>query len=197
MPLYGLRIWRGGDLNLIRIRNGVEFDRLSITQFFEQFGGETRVAVVQRWEPDIQNDFEASSREDFPAVVAKRKVVQVMHLADYDGGGSEFYLQTQTEPCGKSVGILVGISKGNPRLHAFGKASNPKSPLYLQKREWEALRDGTGPVEVVDWQCGDHASDKQTTLTLRWTATGVDGTRREFACTDDDKPGRLIHEEPL
>jgi hypothetical protein len=194
-PCQGFGYGEGGFLDLIRMRNGIELDRLPLAPFFKEW----RVAVVQRWQPDTDKDFKLSMRPDFPAIVAKRPITQVMHLADYDHDGlpDEFYLQTEAQPCGKSFGIVIGISKRNPRLHAFGTASKPHKPLYLQKEEWEALRDASGPIEVVDWGCGDHASDTQTTLRLRWTPAGIDGSRRTFACTPDDKPGILTGEEPL
>ena len=194
-PCQGFGYGEGGPLDLIRVRNGVELDRLPLTPFFE----DRRVAVVQRWQPDTHKDFKLSMRPDFPAIVAKRPITQVMHLADYDHDGlpNDFYLQTEARPCGKSFGIVIGISKRNPRLHALGTASNPGHPLYMQKDEWEALRHASGPIEVLDWSCGDHGSDKQNTLRLRWTPEGIDGSRRTFACTVDHKPGVLIGEEPL
>jgi hypothetical protein len=199
-PCTGFAYGEGGDLNLVRMRKRVEVDRLHITPAFdEQLFGEGPMAVIQRWQADYEKDFEASNQQDFPAIVSKRPSIQVMHLADYDHDGltSEFYLQTGVAPCGKSGGVIIGVSKRNPQLHVFGTSSKPDKPLYLQKREWEALRDASGPIEVLDWSCGDHGADARTTLQLRWTPGGIDGTCREFACTPDDKPGRLIHEEPL
>jgi len=122
-----------------------------------------------------------------------------MHFADYDhdGDATEFYLQTESLPCGKSTGIVVGVSKSEPRLHVFGTSSTPSQPLYLQRQEWESLRDASGPIEVLDWACRDHASDTQTTVQLRWTAVGIEGTRRTFECTDSGNAGKLIDEDPL
>jgi hypothetical protein len=199
-PCMGFAYGEGGDLYLVRLRNGAEIDRLHITPFFEeQFGGEKPLAVVQRWPPDEENDFKASEKQDFALTVAKRPMVQIMHFDDYDhdGGATEFYLQTEALPCGKSAGIVVGVSKTNLRLHAFAKASEPSKTLFMQKREWEALRDASGPTEVLDWRCADHAAGTQTTLHLHWTANGIDGTRREYACTPEDNPGELLREDPL
>jgi hypothetical protein len=87
-------------LVLIRLLNGFEIDRLQLAPFFDEILADTgRVAVVQRWQPDYDNDSKAASEDDeFPALVAKRPPVQVMHFADYDHDGeqSEFYLQTGT-----------------------------------------------------------------------------------------------------
>ena len=112
-----------------------------------------------------------------------------MHVADYnrDGRANEFYLQTESEPGGKSAGVIIGITKLRPRLHAFGTASNPDKPLRLQKREWDALRRASGPIEVMDWPCEDHGDDTETTLRLRWTQDGVEGTRRAIHLLPEEK----------
>lgn len=49
-PCHGFAYGEGGYLDLIRLRNGFEIDRLQISPLFEeQFNGTGRVAVVQRW----------------------------------------------------------------------------------------------------------------------------------------------------
>jgi hypothetical protein len=63
-------------------------------------------------------------------------------------------------------------------------------------RQWEALRESSGPIEILDWPCGDHGASTETRLRLNWTAQGIEGTRREFACTPDHKAGDLLSEEP-
>jgi hypothetical protein len=200
-PCTGFAYGEAGDLYLLRLRNGSEIDRFHITPLFEeQFRNEGDLAITQRWPVNEEEDDKAGLKnEDISAIVTKRPTVQVMHLGDYDhdGQATEFYLQTEAEPCGKSVGVVVGISKNNPRLHALGTTSAPDKPLYLQRREWEALRDASGPVEVLDWPCGDHGADTETTLRLNWTAQGIEGTRREFTCTPEGKPGELLNEKQL
>lgn len=180
----GFAFGEGGHLTLVRIRDGTEIDHLDLTPFFEEeFGGEGRIAIVQRWAADYDKDFEALDRQDFSALVAKRRIVQVMQFSDYDHDGwrSEFYLQTEAAPCGRSVGVVIGISKRHPHLHVFGTVSKPDKPLYMQKAEWNALGRAPGPIEVVDWPCGDHGAETETRLRLRWTPEGVDGTRREYS----------------
>ncbi len=195
-PCMGFAYGESGDLYLVRVRNGNEVERLRLTSLF----GEFPAAVVQRWAADYERDFGSVGRDDFMATVSKRNVVQVMILADYDhdGKATEFYLQTEAAPCGKSLGVVIGVSTNNQRLHVFGTASRPNKPLYLQKREWDAIRRASSsPVHVVDWSCGDHASPTQTELELRWSAQGIDGVRREYDCSSRDKRGTLIKQQPL
>jgi hypothetical protein len=195
-PCMGFAYGESGDLYLVRLRNGTEIDRLHLTPLFE----EKTAAVVQRWPKDEERDFRLAEREDFSSLVSKRPAVQVMHIDDYDHDGkrTEFYLQTEAAPCGKSMGVVVGLSTNDARLHVFGTASNPSKALYLQKREWQAIRDASsGPVNLVDWPCGDHGADTQTEIRLQWSAKGIDGGRREYTCPSSDENRRLISEHPL
>jgi hypothetical protein len=194
-PCTGFAYGETGDLLLLRLRDEIEVDRLHLTPFFTEGSGK---AVLQRW-PFFDNDLKGSHRADFLVTVRERAAVQVMRFGDYDhdGRSQEFYLQTEALPCGKSTGIVVGLSPANPRLHVFGTESNPSKPVYMQKREWEALRDGLGPVDILDWACGDHGADTETRLRLRWTNEGISGVRREYTCPDDHKSRRIIREGPL
>lgn len=195
-PCIGFAYGEAGDLYLTRLRNGTEIDRLHLTPLF----GESPAAVVQHWPADYERDFELSERDDFSKIVGQRPTVQIMRFADYDhdGRATEFYLQTESAPCGKSLGVVIGLSKYNPKLHVFGTVSNPKKPLYLQKGEWEALRDArSAPVKVLDWACGDHGSPTETDVQLHWSAEGVDGVRREYTCPSEGQTRQLISENPL
>lgn len=194
-PCVGFAYGEIGDLYLVRIRDGAEIGRLRLTPFFTEEHG----AAVQRWPADYDHDFDLLEKTDFPKVAESRPTVHLMRFADYDHDGmsTEFYLQTESLPCGKSAGIVVGVSKHIPQLHAFGTAAHPEKPLYLQKREWDALRDASKPVTVVDWRCGDHASPRQIELTLKWSAAGIEGVRREYDCKSYDVRGKLIGERPL
>jgi hypothetical protein len=200
IPCTGFAYGEGGDLVLIRLRSGFEIDRLQLTPLFDEILGDTgRIAVVQRWQPDDDNDFEAAlNDDDFPDLVAKRPAVQVMHFADYDhdGEASEFYLQTATPlDSAPNAGVVIGTSRKYPWLHVFGTASEPLEPLYLQKQEWNALRDSSGPIEVNDWPCEFQGGDTEIKLLLRWTPDGIEGATREFTCAPE--PRRLINEQPL
>jgi hypothetical protein len=171
----------------------MEVDRLHITPLFSEMTD--KKAAVPRWATN-KGDFDLSQDSGFVALVRSRPIVQVMHLADYDhdGARSEFYLQTLDLPCGKSTGVVIGVSRKNARLHAFGTAQNPNRPLELQRGEWEALRDSKSPHEIIDWKCGDHMALTETRLWLRATPNGIDGAVREYAC---DGSERLISEKPL
>jgi hypothetical protein len=195
-PCMGFAYGEAGDLFLIRLRGGSEIDRLHLTPLFT----EEPNAIVQRWPTDDKRDFDLSQKEGFSKIVSHRPVVQVMHFADYDHDGeqTEFYLQTETLPCGKSTGVVIGVSRSNPRLHVFSSASNPTKPLYLQGRQWEALRNASsGPIRVIDWRCGDHGADTQTEVQLDWSAGRIDGTRREYTCPAGNEPRHFVRKMPL
>lgn len=198
-PCAGFAYGEEGDLELIRVRNWAEIDRFDITSLFSGDTGVSEKAVVQRWKPEIEKDFDASQRPGFPLQVSQRPTVQVMQFGDYDhdGWSTEFYLQTDVEPCGKSSGIVIGVSKANRRLHALTSTGRPAMPLGMMKFEWEAIRNAAAPVDLIDLRCGDHASDQEITLHLSWTSSGISGTRRSYTCSSDDKRGALLGEEPL
>ncbi len=195
----GFAFGETGDLFMSRSRDGVEVDRLHLTPLFES--GETGVAVLQRWKPDLDKDLQPGfkSAENLPALAARRPTVQIMHFADYDhdGQASEFYLQTDTQPCFHTYGIVVGVSRRNPRLHAFGSVSHPDRPLVMDATAWRALREARGPTEVNVIGCGDHGAGTETAFHLRWSADGIDGTRREYSCPEAGGERRLLEETPL
>lgn len=194
-PCMGFAYGESGDLYLVRLRHQTEIDRLHLTPFFE----EEEKATVQRW-PEEKRDLKLAERKDLVGLVGKRPTVQVMHLEDYDHDGrqTEFYLQTEAAPCGKSMGVVIGLSTNNGRLHAFSALSNPSKALILQRRVWRALRDAsTGTVKMVDWLCGDHGADTQTEIELQWSAKGIDGKRFEYSCPAHNESRALVSEGSL
>ena len=195
-PCEGFAFGEVGDLFLVRLCNGTEIDRLNLTPLF----GETPGAVVQRWPVDYDQDDPNSEREDFATVVRKRPVVQLMQFEDYDHDGrkTEFYLQTEAISCGHRDGVVIGVSKSDPRLHVFGTTSNPGKPLGLEKREWDALRDAKAhATQILDWSCGDHGAETQTEITVEWSVAGIDGVRREYTCPAEGQSRTLVSEKPL
>jgi len=67
----------------------------------------------------------------------------------------------------------------------------------MQEREWEALLKAPGPIEVLDWPCGDHGSEIESDLALSATNGGIQALRREFECTETGNRGRLLREQVL
>lgn len=192
-PCAGFAFGEAGKADLVRLREGREVERLPLGRYFEN-----GVVKLQRWpllESDIKQVFDLQLGEK----VRKRDVVKLMALADFnhDGQATEFFLQTGTEPCGKRIGVVFGVSKDNSRLHVFASAAHPDKPLVLQKREWETLRDATGPVTIVDWQCGDHDARTQTEYVLQAGPKGIAATKLVYACTNDFHRADLLSSGPL
>jgi hypothetical protein len=122
-----------------------------------------------------------------------REVVPIMRLRDYDhdGRATEFFLQTGSAPCGKRLGVVLGLSRERPSLHAFGSARHPGKPLVLRVEHWEALSRSQGPIVGVDWTCGDHGSDTQDEVELRADGKEIHVTRRVYACSETWDRGAL------
>jgi hypothetical protein len=196
-PCSGFAYGESGRLDLIRLVNGREVDRLELTPLFEQIFADQHGAILQRWDTQTA-DYKDSKTQGFSGRVRSRPIVKIIRLGDYnhDGQATEFYLQTGAEPCGKTSGIIVGLTSRRPRLHAFTSIAKPNKPLYLQKREWEALLNAPGPIEVLDWPCGDHGSEKEDSVKLSVTNGGsIQAIRRTFECTQNGKRGRLLQEK--
>ena len=190
-PCAGFAYGEAGALDLVRFRDGAEIDRLPLTPLFTG-NAPSQGAVIQRWEIDDQ-DYKDFQRQDFPLRVSERPTVQVMHFGDYDHTGwkNEFYLQGEAIGC-HTDGFVVGVSKRNLRLHALGAASSSSEPLNLSYGAWEALRGASGPIEVLDWQCG--VLDYDSYVRLGWTANGITWSWRKYTCPPDHK---LIDEVPI
>jgi hypothetical protein len=194
-PCAGFAYGEAGELVLVRLRNEAEIDRLELTGLFHiGLEGAKNLAVLKIRAADFDRDLEASNKPGFVDAVAKRPLTQIMHLADYDHDGqkTEFYLQTGTEPCAKSYGLVIGVSKLRRKLHAFGRAVDP---MRLKKEVWEALRDSSGRVKVVERRCGDHGANTETVVELGWTQAGVEGVSREYSC--EVEPRVMLSEQPL
>jgi hypothetical protein len=189
---YGER----GDLDLIRLVGVRVVERFPITPFFgEQITDWGRVAILARWE--VQESEWETMGADWGALMATihaRPNVKIMQLRDYDhdGRSTEFVLQTATEPCGKREGIVIGVSRDRPRLHAFGTVEHPDDPLLLRIDHWIALADSSVPMTRIEWQCYDHGSDTEDEVELRTDGNGTHATTRSYACEKDGTRGRLL-----
>jgi hypothetical protein len=104
-------------VDLVRLRNGQEVERLSLGKFFP---GYSNLAVI----PGRQyrdSDDHSLERHDFSALrtdLDKRPLTKILDFADYDhdGQATEFFIQTEPESCGHRNGIVIGVSKSNPHL---------------------------------------------------------------------------------
>ena len=198
-PCSGFAYGESGQLDLVRLVNHHEIERLELSTFFDDVPtSEKGSAVVQRWKL-TNKDIDKDGSEEFAARVSLRPSTKIMQFSDFnhDGLSSEFYIQTATDPCGKHAGIVVGVTRKNTKLHVFGTALNPDKPLMIHSWAWDALRKAKVTIEVLDWPCGDHGSDTETDLELRTVDGAIDGIRREYKCTDARKRGQLISESPI
>ena len=187
-PGMGFAFGESGELHMVRRRHNVEIDRLELTPFFGEVpSDEEHKAVVSRWdlEPEIAGH---------GASFGKRKAKRLMQFEDYDhdGAKSEFFLHTSTLPCGKSYGVVVGISRIRPKLHAF----RPRNAvIVIQKQTWLALKNSRQPVRIVEWPCDDHAAEEETEVEIGWTKIGIEGMVRQYSC--GLKPRIAVSEKPL
>ena len=186
-----------GPMDLVRLRKGLPPERISLAPLFgENFGSRTPVAIIQRWLPNRETDtYEAFRSGGHREAVMRRPTVRIMNFDDYDhdGRATEFYLQTESLPCGKSYGVVLGVSRTRPALHVFSTADS--QPIYLQKRNWALLARATGPIEAPYWTCGDHGYPNELRVMLSWTPQGITGTTRAYSCPPG--PRRLLSEAPL
>lgn len=206
-PCAGFAFGEAGELDLVRLRNSQEVDRLHLTRFSNADvppGAEGRVAL-QLW-PVREVDAEAfvranaTGRRDFRKRVLERKPVRILKLGDFDhdGWASEFLLQIRSKPCGKRPSILVGVGRRRAELHAFGSADHPGRPLILEAEAWQQLRGAKGTIRFVERQCGDHGSKVHNDLLLSADASGIHAVRETFACNPSGaKQGEPVSREPL
>ncbi len=199
----GFNYGEGGEMDLVRLQGGREIERLSITAMFQEpqppvfdERDSGRIAVIQRWPYSLDDQERALERADWPSVVAKRAPVTIMNLRDYehDGQSGQFYLQTSAGPCGSRNGIVIGVSKRNPKLHAISTVLHPDKPVILRNVVWRGLRLSGGVAEPFELTCGDHGADFEIRVRLTWTAKGLIGLRRTFGCPPESQ---LIREEPF
>jgi len=200
-PCAGFAFGERGDLVLVRERHGNEEERLALTPFFKgQFDGPgyPGEAVVRRWDVE-KDDVNDSNSVSLARYIGSRPLATVMRFGDYDhdGQATEFLLQVGTLPCGKPLSVAVGVSHHIDRLHVFSTIEHPDRTLVLQTSHWESLLKAEAPVKVVDWVCGDHASETETVLKLRADADGIHATRSEYQCHENGQRARLINKDSL
>jgi len=150
-PCANLTVAERGVLDLVRLRDGAEVDRLSLTPF-AGFGLKSPFGesfVLRRWA--VPEGFLGEEVDD--ATLARLPTADAMRLADYDldGRATEFVLQVGTGSCGHAAAILVGVSPTFATLHAFGTEDHPDRPLILRDpTDWETLRTRTVVESALD-----------------------------------------------
>jgi hypothetical protein len=203
-PCSGFAYGEMGELDLVRHAPGRPDEHFALTPLFQEGenpAGELSkdLAVLQRW-PVRDSDYAAiSDSVDIGPAVRARPVTRAMTLGDYDhdGRATEFLLQVGTEPCGHHESVLVGVSRANPSLHAFASVAHPERPLVLAPHTWALLLRSREPAADVEIQCGDHAAETLTEVSVRAGPAGIDGTRSVYRCTSADKRGKLVRSERI
>jgi hypothetical protein len=200
-PCNGFAFGERGDLVLVRERPGNKEERLGLTRLFQgDFDGPgySGEAVLRRWDVE-KEDVNESDSAVLASRVRVRPIATVMRFGDYDHDGepTEFLLQVGTLPCGKQVSVAVGVSHRNDQLHAFSTVEHPGRPLVLQTSYWESLLRAKAPFKVVDWVCGDHASETETVLELSADTDGIHAMRSEYECDGNEKRAKLINKDSL
>lgn len=199
-PCSGFAFGEAGQLDIVRLRDGKEVDRLPLNPLFEadlpEYSGK---AVVQRWAVTKQ-DTESGETGLNAASVQKRPPVKLMTFGDYDhdGHATEFFLQTTTSPCSKRLGVMIGISQENGRLHAFPAGQHSAKPLVLSKQAWDSLLKSAKPPEIIEVPCGDHGAEAETAVQLSAVAGRIEGRERTYSCPGAGAgPRKRLNEKPL
>lgn len=198
-PCIGFAFGERGPIDLVRHRPGAADERLDLAAFFDADspgGGDG--ATLPRW-PEHRKDL---AREGDPALVTlvrSRPETRIMDLQDFDrdGQATEFFVQVVSMPCGKRIGVAVGLSRAQPALHALTSVAHPEEPLTLRLDQWQRLARARGPFISIELACGDHAASEQYELTLSADAGRIDVTRRVYACSPapEWKKGPLLRTE--
>lgn len=189
-PCSGFAYGEQGKLVLVRVRADGQSERLDLGPLFKgNFPVSGGQAALQRWSPQYeggQDDFKHMGDKDFASKVAARPVVDAMGMADYihEGQATQFLFQVDTAPCGKRQMVLLGISKEDPHIHVFASAEDQNAPLILGSWEWEALLKNKTPIDVIDWDCGDHGSERQLRVHLLVKSGVIHVTRTSRRCPD-------------
>ncbi|HEX4847762.1 MAG TPA: hypothetical protein VFV30_06435 [Novosphingobium sp.] len=203
-PCTGFAYGELGRLSLVRKQGGQVVDRLALGPYFDELPADnSKGLAAMQWRPMDPRDFdEMADGGATPAQLAQirqRPGPRVMRMGDYDrdGNASEFLVQVSAGPCGHTEYMLFGVSRANPRLHAFGSADHPGDPLVLPGQAWQALLTRPGPSKVTAWGCGDHGSDVRQELVLSSAKGAIRVRQRTWSCPEDGSAERLIREAVL
>ena len=198
-PCAGIAYGEAGKLALVRRRGSEELERLELSPLFGQFDGPDLdgMAALIRW-PMLDSDADRETKGD-PTLLAdikRRTAPTVMRFADYDhdGAETEFLLPVGTLPCGKVQYAAIGVTTKNPHLHALGSAAHPEAMLAMPLPAWHALLVNIKPSTITVWACGDHGSDQRSELTVSAGQGEISAHERDFSCSEDGSPGKLLQE---
>jgi len=185
-PCSGAAYAQVGDLILERKHPGAPSERMPLTPLFarsDMVSSERgTVAMLPHW-PTHLRDIDSNP---LPAAIRGRRAVTIMRLRDYnhDGIAGEFLVQVDTLPCGKHVLVAVGTTRDNAHLHVLTSAEHPERPLALYQWQWDALIHSSHPGKVMDWPCGDHGAQEETTVVLKADGGRLHATRITSTCRD-------------
>jgi hypothetical protein len=157
----GFEYGEAGTLDLVRLREGREIDRLRLTPLFDD-----RRAILPR------------------------RSVRILALEDYDRDGSatEFVLQVAAIDSSTYPSVLIGISPHTGRLAAFATVEDPESPLVLVRPSlWKALLASRSST-LLETACGDHGSEEETILHLSADAAGLHAAAEFRRCYPTIRP---------
>jgi hypothetical protein len=202
-PCTGYAYGEMGRLSLVRKRDGKALDQLALGPFFSDLPeSNSKGLAAMQWRPLASTDFDRANDGSSPAFlkdVAQRRGQPVMQMADYDkdGNATEFLVQVSAGPCGHTDYALFGVSKAQPKLHAFGTAIHPADVLVLPGSAWQALLTTRGTARVTAWPCGDHGSDVRQELVLSASAGTIRVRQKTWSCPDDGRSETLLGDEVL
>ena len=195
----GFAFGEQGKLTLVRLRGNQVVESFPLDPLFKNGldnPSEGESAVLRLYDV-LPKDMDIEDPALLEKRLRSRAKAEVMQIVDYnhDGQASEFFLQIGTLPCGKRMGVVIGITPSQPKLHVFGTAAHPEIPLTMEEREWKALLHSAGPFRIIDWPCGDHGSETETELEIQAARDGIHVTRSAYKCTELEKRGALVKQE--
>lgn len=170
-----------GNLVLVRKRNDVEEEHLFLP------------SRLRRWDLNSNDD---TSKPNILKELKSRPLAKVMNFADYDhdGQATEFIFHSSNTDgsCGTHEGIVIGVSKDNPRLHEFSSVANPSSPLILRIEHWEQLKSSIKPIQVIVTGYGNHGYENQDECRLSAKDGKIYATMLTYECSSKSKRGKIV-----
>lgn len=208
-PCAGFAYGEAGTLNLVRVSNGREIDRLNLEAAFADVDALPQNApghAILQSRPLVDGDYERGAdlptghpSNSFIASVASRPITRIMTFKDFDhdGQATEFLLQVGAGPCGHTAWLAVGLSPENPKLHVLTSQERPAERLVMPYAAWDALVKTDAPAPIQTWGCGDHGSDKETRVALHALGGRISAQRITYACDgSDETPGKRLGQAP-